>query len=574
MASNDKPGPERLKEFMLKQLDSETCPGMVWINRQDGKFKIPWYRIDKIKPAEIPDKFKIFLEWEKNRPQGNYKENDQPDYKRYKERLRNALNGHRDFILLSEVDASQSEPYKVYQISISSNPNCNTPVSDSTPVFNGEFFQCEKSQAQTQKPESNLPTFLQPQIGHSQSLIGVGGSSEDTVYTPAGPKFQESNIPYPDQSQNLAHAVQIEGQGYAREPPERRFSRNKQMNSSINFSSPMDVDLQPPTQQSNIYVAPTAFTTVQQPFYVKQDKMSSADLSDDSSMEALGACGFDLIKYLTDDDNQTCAQISGAVSPQATAQLSPDSEAIHKSDILHRESPNNHHKTPVNFHMREPDTSEITHKMRIVVQYGRRYTKTEAMNEIVGEEGCRLYFGDKVLDNTLVDEEMYGPKTVKELQLPSVQQKLPNATEKEKEYISQTLENMSRGLVLTFQDGDIYAHRKCLTRVFTCDATNYKSEALKKNLLQKVFDFKEFKESLKRGCKQDPYFILTFGGEARGSLDNVVVFAWVIHISAEKAIEIHSTHPNSVNSLEPLISDPNSMDKIEKNFKEILKVLP
>ena len=573
---------KRLRNFMLEQLDSGNCPGVEWIDRQDGTFKIPWYHFNKIDGSEISDKFKIFLEWAKHT--GKYKEGDKPDYVKYKTQLRTALTKMEDFTNVSK--ETDLDPKRVYQFSNWSSPPCSTTSLDSTVVLGAELSIYGNPQTEGQDPGSNVPRFLQDR--------------KDIVFSPTSTNnfdVQQCGVLYGDQYQILRPAVQTEEQLNAREPPRYQdFLENMQMDLQNVFPNPMDVDaLQQAMQQSGI-------PNVQQLFDTKQEAMNTVDPREDKARQALGGGDFDA-EYLTEDSNQACALSPNADGPQASIPLSPDLAEIPMADLVPAQTPmadlvlgqtpiddlvpaqppikcelsgTEAQCRPVHPQVKEAETPEVTHEMCITLHYGVGLHKTEVMKEKVGKEGCRLYFGDKVFDNTPLDEHMYGSKTAKQLQMPSVEEVLLSGGEKVKTLIAQTLEMLSRGLLLEFEDGDIYAYRLGMCKMYTCD-TSFNSQALKRDTRQKVFDYKRFQASLAKGSKKDSGFILTFGFKANiasrqgDPLNKVLVYAWVRHIAAEKAIEI-SGGSNSLSSLEPLHSDPNTLDNLEQDFRTIVKV--
>ena len=104
------PKTKRIVRFFQKQIG--TCPGVVWEDKQEGMFRIPWVN-GKNKEWKEEDS-QIFLEWAKFK--NKYTDGDQMQYPTWKTQLRCALNRMSDFREVPprhNLDAPK--PYRVYQ---------------------------------------------------------------------------------------------------------------------------------------------------------------------------------------------------------------------------------------------------------------------------------------------------------------------------------------------------------------------------------------------------------------------------------------------------------------------------
>ena len=106
---------ERLRPWLEACLDDERVPGLRWLNKEEGVFRIPWKHAGK--QDWKPDNSAVFVEWAKHT--GKYREGiDDPEYAKFKTRLRCAFNkspGLQEMKDLSH-EEDPDEPYKVYRM--------------------------------------------------------------------------------------------------------------------------------------------------------------------------------------------------------------------------------------------------------------------------------------------------------------------------------------------------------------------------------------------------------------------------------------------------------------------------
>ncbi|GFO49576.1 interferon regulatory factor [Plakobranchus ocellatus] len=226
-------------------------------------------------------------------------------------------------------------------------------------------------------------------------------------------------------------------------------------------------------------------------------------------------------------------------------------------------------------------------KMIVKVFYGR--SKIQVLHENVGENGCRIHFGDRLFPHTQVEDEMYGPKGVTDLMLPIVGDNI-EISEREKIFISEIIDKMSRGVILTYKDENIYAQRLSKSRIYVCDA-RYQSHCLERQskVPVKVFDFQDFKSSCAawystptKDLSQRPadHFYLTIGHEIKpvpdinsGCMRNVLICVCVSHVGATEILDWMTAGAQNVDSLEKTQeSMPDSMDHLEDMFKGMLNI--
>ncbi|GFO27957.1 interferon regulatory factor [Plakobranchus ocellatus] len=227
-------------------------------------------------------------------------------------------------------------------------------------------------------------------------------------------------------------------------------------------------------------------------------------------------------------------------------------------------------------------------KMIVKVFYGR--SKIQVMHEYVGENGCRIHFGDR-LQSHKEEDKMYGPRDITDLALPIVGDNI-EISEKEKFLMSEILDKMSRGVALTYRNGDIYAQRLSTSRIYLCDA-RFQSRCLERKLKVpvKVFDFQNFKSSCEAWCSsptrnlsQRPvdHFCLAIGIDMKQDLvpdinsecmRNVLLCVRVSHAAAREILDQINVGAQDVDSLEKVQESlPDSMDNLEAMVKGMLNI--
>ena len=570
---------------MLHQLETGSCRDVVWIDKEMGKFKIPWYHINKIECKEIPEKFEIFVEWAKFT--GKYKDGDKPDYSKFKTQLRTAMTKLEDFIEVpkeDEVYKSQVEPCRIFQFSDWDSASCYRVSPDSTVVCDDEVHLLKQSRAQRQLFQDdapNLPKFLQQLGANLQSDVDGQITDKNSCFPPTHSNnalgIGDPNCTNLDQKQYEANSFMtkeiIKDQSYASDPLwKQQVPGNQQGN--LHF----DDVLHEAMKQSEIPVSSTFVHNADEQFDMKKEEVTQEDpFSDSYNLTPSAFHQSELMQWCLMDEGQPNQQAPNAESEKCNLTLPPDLESIPYHDLIPAHPPYDSATTDECKGACSPrldaTPSEADHQMTIILSYGRPTTKV--MEKNVSARGCRLFFKERVFDKGFIEyKNMYGSENVEQLEMPPVEN-YPRNNEKAKAIISTTLDAMTRGIILTFQNGDIYADRKCRCNIFTCDS-DLNSQLIKRSRdgtnQQKVFDYEKFKESLKKGKRQDPYFILTFGQNITGrgsALEKILVYAYVYHKNALKQAADHNPQLSSLSSLEPILSDSNTLDKLEQKFREM-----
>jgi len=113
-SENDSEFRDRLRTWLVNQLNSNSIPDLVWLNSEKTVFKVPWKHAGR-QDYQLEDS-RVFMEWAKH--SGRFREGiDQPEPIVWKTRLRCALNKMSDVReLQGKSRLDHDNPYRVYEL--------------------------------------------------------------------------------------------------------------------------------------------------------------------------------------------------------------------------------------------------------------------------------------------------------------------------------------------------------------------------------------------------------------------------------------------------------------------------
>ncbi|XP_069597019.1 interferon regulatory factor 3-like [Ranitomeya imitator] len=108
--SSQKP---RIIPWIISQIDSNTYPGLKWLNREHTQFQVPW-KHGLRQDLDLDNDFKIFKEWAI--VSGCFDPSkDVPDPARWKRNFRSALIRKEGIRMIQNHGSDHTNPYKIYE---------------------------------------------------------------------------------------------------------------------------------------------------------------------------------------------------------------------------------------------------------------------------------------------------------------------------------------------------------------------------------------------------------------------------------------------------------------------------
>ncbi|GFR99363.1 interferon Regulatory Factor [Elysia marginata] len=524
--------PHRLRNWLINKLDMGDCPGLTWISKEEGIFKVPWYHQKDVPEQMKPIAFKVFIEWAKFTNSSHYKEGQTPDYSHSKRNFRCALNKMTDhFEKLQKNTELKDDPHIIYK------------------------FRSSFSSQQTLSPSMNSQDCL-------NATQDIDSFIDDNVI-PETVYGLLSECPIQNQRQNNALGMDWL---VANDTQDVLHTTRCEFLHGITFQDGLEYNDRL-SQVSPAYVS----QAISPPLNAKWEDINTEAYPQHHSFIDVDVPNFDDFIVPPNSEAQPMSGVSSLHTPETS--LEPGS-FCHSACFM---SPQN--TTAV---------AQSQHGMSMRVYYGQ--PAVTMMNETVGENGCRLYFSNLLVRRTQLEEKMFGPRGITDKMLPIVDQCAEGQIkETDKTNICEILKEMDRGFTLTFKDGDIYAQRFCRCRVFFCDA-NFRSSSLdrRSKVPQKVFDFKNFMSELNDCVKSSgnpsklppAHFYLTIGknvnpGNKDGPMSKVPISICITHLAAEQLYnETLALKRGQLDSMQSLYSDLDSLDrKIQLENGEALDIM-
>ncbi|KAI8750663.1 interferon regulatory factor 8 [Biomphalaria glabrata] len=508
---NHRESRKRLRPWLERMINSGECPGLVWENRDDRTFRIPWRHFNNKEWVE--EDSKIFREWAKYT--GKYQDGDKVEYPVWKTRLRCALKKIPEIKEIPDMHRIEdANPYRVYKF-------VDVPLMKRPCEFDTDSCHSQSSNMShhiiDDQPSPSPPNFLDSSYIAAEKPANVPTVVfDEDVYRLQTKKESPDFLYYED---NKDHIVSTVMQNFC--------EKSYQPVSHLNFEVP-------PILEENVL----------------------------QSSEPMTSLPSDLKSVNTDD-----------LCLLANMELPNSMTSITNTSNLSMEVPN----VGTGAIVSAPPSSTCMH---VLVYYGTPSVQVTA--HTIPGVGCRFFspnFGPVSVNDSRIEETLFGPKNVFQIALPSPEQYLNdnNCYQEQKPLISDLLEKMERGVVLTNIDSDIYVQRLCRTRIFLTDGASDSMQLDRKgNTVTKAFDFKKFLreyEEYRHGLKKDlpkPFFMLTLGQEIKKShynpMGNILIHVVVKHDLATKII---AQDPNANNSSSGVFYSYDSYDKFLEEVKKV-----
>ena len=566
---------ERLRPWLEACLDDGRVPGLMWLNREERIFRIPWKHAGK--QDWKADDAAVFVEWAKHT--GKYREGiDDPEYAKFKTRLRCAFNKSPGIKEIKEQSNEEDPdaPYKVYRLlstretgknnaspdtaSSVSNESSNMGLTDfsNEQMISQGFSSTSKGEHSVALPSNSLPSLVQALADNVKTMSISGGSLPSEL----------KNLPSYDLLE-CDPAQMMSFSDYMKSHPE-----DSQMDTESDHRDAATGFVE--GQQPGTPAEPDAAIGVlcqQSPSYFKQEASSQA------------SPGFQAQTYSPAPSPTHNADPSIAHYQAASP---ADSTSSHAYTLMPAVSP-----LPVQSFSNQPvfgqdavtassaagttvdhDYSQAMHSQGRDMVIRIYYSSHCVAEEIVTgyPDGCRLYFTGSKIDVARVSSipmeyrtPLFGTtEKVRHIHFPpaSALDAVPSLANSVmiKKHTQGLLDSTSRGLIIQRENGNIFATRfcKCVTYHNSVETNGFciKMQRPDKDinhLRKHVYSsFSAGEDSATSGV----YFM--FGQEGNIAQLNSVLIA--VHV-------LGPIIPCNGDNL-PLVSDSNSFDEIAKQLQE------
>ncbi|KAJ8041908.1 Interferon regulatory factor 8 [Holothuria leucospilota] len=467
-------GRQRLRPWLINEINSGKIKGLVWINQEKTMFKIPWKHAGK-QDYDPEEDSKIFKRWSENT--GKYKKGVNPEEPAvWKTRLRTALNKLPDIQEVTEKTMLDiPEPYRVYRLLPKSSKGHGHPQKSPRPP-SGSEPNYAFSNYDHRRPPNDFYHGATPEFSSALSNL----SSQWSQLPVATPK------PFPVQGPYYHPADErIRPSHYGQDPYSQRmqqpFGRDPQDLAAVldaiapeddgrNMMPPQMTGLQPyfhgnnnDPNQADQYVNYQTGGYVPNQEYYPPFTASPAPTTGYYPENQFG---------ISSQANQQQVSIQQQ-QQQQQQQCLVYSEASEPNDVVMNELP-------------PADCLPAEHEFELLVFYRSEKVVSKHINTL---SGCHIYF-NKSTNNHLQSEVIVLPSE-SVVEPPLMTDKLAGLTRS-------ILDATEGGLTLQVKNKCIYVTRFCRSALFWSSSLHpHKIEKVERYKETVVFDLVEFSNRIK-----------------------------------------------------------------------------
>lgn len=524
--------------FWLKSVvESGVCPGMTWVDEENGTFRIPWSN-QKSRNWQKEDS-SVFFEYAKHTCK--FKPGDKLDFPKWKQNLKSAINKNRFIERVRHQDClSSPKPYRVYRFILNNGvrKKCDESICD---LGKSMTYQEQSIMEATEGLTNTAVPACERNLSASWSALPFKSVMQDKYLVsdpnlPLSPDLPrgdfcdqpQGNIPTivcddnePGQDNQTSSSVTFDlvsmEEDRAVATDSKFSSKGTHHKTEIIGDAAME-DLNSPLltgQNNSKSFQPTSIEQpglekMSQTAYVTSHKIPEFVASNSSyciyqnTPHNWGLDGTMSLKthfntavtnsldslYLpSKNTNSTGTRVhSGESGSTATPESCSISEmgkfTEHAPDFSSIASPPYLGSQIMTY--RQYEGPKATHNanskaqcgsdgslMHIEVLYGTPHRTVKRVKITSVNDSCRLFFGS--VNCATMQKAIQGYQDAEDIELPAVD-KL-DYTEKTKATIRELLNQMELGIVISYKNGDIYVERRCLPRVYLSDGVS-KSESL------------------------------------------------------------------------------------------------
>ncbi|KAM4652310.1 interferon regulatory factor 3 isoform 1-T6 [Discoglossus pictus] len=168
----------RIVPWLIEQINSQTYPGLEWINNERTHFRIPWKH--GLRQDRCEGDVKIFEAWAV--ASGAYDPiKDKPNPAVWKRNFRSALNRKVDIKVILDKSSESSNPHKIYEISRGNSMESEAGSEDAN--FSDGVSPCS-DQLYLNNSQTNMNFTMDGNLSENMMHLQLSQNSEDLYLAP------------------------------------------------------------------------------------------------------------------------------------------------------------------------------------------------------------------------------------------------------------------------------------------------------------------------------------------------------------------------------------------------------